>query len=161
MTRTPAISNRFPSMDSSVTGRCFLFSLPKILSGAFSMDLILSIGLWSLYRESSSFKTLNFVSTSIMAQRYRLIRPLASCSSSMKRSISSSFGSCFITAVFSCISSISLFGLFSIASTVNSSCICLYFGIEWIGCIVNAAKKTKCLLRSRLFSLHLITSYHR
>jgi len=23
------------------------------------------------------------------------------------------------------------------------------------------AKKTKCLLRSRLFSLHLITSYHR
>ena len=48
-----------------ISGRSFLKDTLGLLSRVF----IVSIGLWSLCRDSSSLRTLNFASTSIMAQR--------------------------------------------------------------------------------------------
>ena len=56
-------------MLSTVRGRPFRVSFSRMLSGDLSRVLMVSMGLRSYWRESSSLSTLNLVSISIMAQR--------------------------------------------------------------------------------------------
>ena len=67
MTRTPAISWIFSSIEERVSGISFLRIFLIRLSMDLTRDLISSIGLRSYSREYCSFNTLNFVSTSMMA----------------------------------------------------------------------------------------------
>ena len=69
ITRTPAMSLMFFSMLSTVRGQPLRESFSKMLSGVLSRVLTASMGLRSYRRDNSSLRTLNFVSTSIMAQR--------------------------------------------------------------------------------------------
>jgi len=66
-TLTPAISFKFASIESTVSGKFLLTNFFIILSVDFNLVFIVSIGFLSYSRENSSFNTLNFVSTSIIA----------------------------------------------------------------------------------------------
>ena len=69
ITRTPAMSFKFFSMLSTVSGYPRRLSFSMMLSGDLRRVLIVSMGLRSYCSESSSLSTLNFVSTSMIAQR--------------------------------------------------------------------------------------------
>ncbi len=69
MTLIPATSSRYLSMFSSERSYPFFFSFSAMLSRDFRRLLMSSIGFLSNLSDSSSLSTLNFVSTSIMAQR--------------------------------------------------------------------------------------------